>query len=205
LSAYSTGIVEDNTRMNDNELIDCFVEVLNQLGFESLAEDYVTEELRTTDVPDDVGGYDWKIRPAASNPWVAGLEQRMAPHRFPALYLSLISRYRFAEFEIGPILFFANTGQSVWRELAGCIGRDQHMSPVLLEQGLLQFGNPYEANYDPVCFATQRMKNGDAPIVQIDHEDILSRNRRGRVVQEIATSFRSFLERVVAGEFSANS
>jgi hypothetical protein len=191
--------------MRDEELIDRFVEVLNQRGFESLAQDHVTEELRTTGVPDETGWYEWKIRPAASNPWVAELEQRMVPHRFPELYLSLISRYRFAEFEIGPILFFANTGQRVWRELSDRIAGDRHMSPVLLEQGLLQFGNPYEANYDPVCFATQRMKNGDAPVVQIDHEDILSRNHRGCVVQEIATSFRSFVERALAGEFRVNS
>jgi hypothetical protein len=187
--------------MRDDELVDQFVEALNARGVEALDEERVPEELRTTNIPDDFGEYEWKIRPATPNPWIAGLEKRIAPHRFPKLFLSLISRYRFAEFEIGPILFFANTGQHVWRELSERIGGDRHMRPVLLGQGLLQFGNPYEANYDPVCFATKRAKNGDAPIVQIDHEDILSYNRQGRVVQEIASSFRNFLERVIAGEF----
>jgi hypothetical protein len=44
------------------------------------------------------------------------------------------------------------------------------------------------------------MKDGDAPIVQIDHEDILSRNRKGRIVAEIAPSFRQFVQGVIAGE-----
>jgi hypothetical protein len=47
------------------------------------------------------------------------------------------------------------------------------------------------------------MNHGDAPIVQIDHEDILSHNRKGRIVQEIAPSFHNFVERVIAGEFKA--
>jgi hypothetical protein len=41
---------------------------------------------------------------------------------------------------------------------------------------------------------------GDSPIVQIDHEDILSRNRKGRIVAEIAPSFRQFVQGVIAGE-----
>jgi hypothetical protein len=73
------------------------------------------------------------------------------------------------------------------------------MSPVLLQQGLLQFGQPDAVMYDPICFAAAKMKKGDAPIVQIDHEDILSRNRKGRVVAEIAPSFRHFVKQVIAG------
>lgn len=38
---------------------------------------------------------------------------------------------------------------------------------------------------------------GDAPIVQIDHED----GNRIQVTKEIARTFRAFVERVIAGEF----
>jgi len=41
---------------------------------------------------------------------------------------------------------------------------------------------------------------GDAPIVQIDHEDVLIRNRI-QVTKEIARTFRALVERVIAGEF----
>jgi len=126
----------------------------------------------------------------------------VAPNRFPQLYLALISRYRFGEFEVGPIRFFANTGQNVFHELSSWGFQDRYLSPVLLEQGLLQFGQPDTAIYDPVCFDTKRSKRADAPIVVVDHEDILSRNRKGRIIEEIAGSFRDFVERTLAGEFS---
>lgn len=187
--------------MTDDRLVDRFVEVLNARGFESLPQEEVPLELRTGAV-EPSEWCDWKIRRADHNPWVAGLEEAVPPHRFPAPFLSLISRYRFAEFEVGPIMFFANTGQDVYHELEARIFSDRYMSPVLLEQGLLQFGKPDAVNYDPICFATKRTKDGDAPIVQIDHEDILSRNRKGRIVAEIAPSFRRFVEGVIAGEIA---
>jgi len=191
----------DNLFMTDNALIDRFVETLNGRGFESLPEQEVPPELRVG-VPNDFGWCNWKMCAVGSNPWVAGLEQSLAPYRFPILYLSLISRYRFAEFEADPILFLANTGQGVFHELADCIHKDPVMSPVLLKQGLLQFARPDSVRYDPICFAAAKMKNGDAPIVQIDHEDILSFNRKGRIVAEIAPSFRRFVEQVIAGEMA---
>jgi hypothetical protein len=185
--------------MRHDALIDRFVEILNARGFESLPPEEVPVELRTGSV-EPSEWCDWKIRPADHNPWVADLQESVLPHGFPAPFLSFISRYRFAEFEIGPIMFFANTGKDVYYELDARIFGDRYMSPVLLEQGLLQFGKPHSGDYDPICFATERMKDGDSPIVQIDHEDILSRNRKGRVVAEIAPSFRHFVQGVIAGE-----
>src|SRR6185312_12531129 len=141
-----------------------------------------------------MNGSNGKIRGAELNDWVPGLQQSALPHRFPGLFLSLVSRYRFATFEIGPIMFFANTGNHVHHELVDRVFGDRYMSPVLLEQGLLQFGQPDTVNYDPFCFATARARNNEAPIVQIDHEDILSRNGKGRIVAEIAPSFRHLVE-----------
>lgn len=183
--------------MTDDALIDRFVETLNVRGLGTLSESEVPAELRSGP-PNQFGWCHWKIRPAKHNSWVAGLEESVMPHRFPKLFLSLISRYRFAEFKVGRIMFFANTGQPVFHELARSIRKDPAMSPVLLEQGLLQFGAPDTGRYDPICFATARMKKGDAPIVQIDHEDILSRYGKGRIVAEIAPSFRIFIEEMIA-------
>jgi len=58
----------------------------------------------------------------------------------------------------------------------------------LLPAGYLQFGNPHEGNYDPICFDTNKISNNEYPIVQIDHEEILCRSRI-RVVKEVAPSF----------------
>lgn len=55
--------------------------------------------------------YEWTIRPADNNsPWVATLESQL-PHPYPSLYRLLTSRFGFAEFEVGPLIFLANTGR----------------------------------------------------------------------------------------------
>jgi len=45
----------------------------------------------------------------------------------------------------------------------------------------------------------QRRDREDAPIVQLDHDEILV-NGRVKVVYEIASSFMAFLERAIAGK-----
>ena len=53
-------------------------------------------------------------------------------------------------------------------------------------------------HYDPVCFVTsRRTKDGDCPIVRVDHEGLLSRYRV-EIVGEIAPSFRSIVQSVIA-------
>jgi hypothetical protein len=184
-----------------DRLIDSFVQYVNARGLDPLPAEQVPLELRE-DGDGDPQCPEWRIRAISPNPWIDALTAKLAPNRFPQLYLSWICRYRFAEFEVGPIRFFANTRQSIFHELSTCIFQDQHMSPALLEQGLLQFGQPDTAIYDPVCFDMKRATRADAPIVVIDHEDILSRNRKVRILEEIAPSFRNFVERMLAGEFN---
>ena len=98
-------------------------------------------------------------------------------------------------------MFFANTGQALFYELSNKVFRDKGMFPTLQKNGFLQFGNPFEPNYDPICFAMQHRKNDDAPIVQLDHEEILIRERI-RIVKEIAPSFKKFLRQVIAEKFA---
>jgi hypothetical protein len=64
----------------------------------------------------------------------------------------------------------------------------------LHKNGFLQFGLPHEGNYDPVCFDMKRRNSADAPIVQLDHEEILQSSRIP-VVKEIAPSFAQFMQR----------
>ena len=186
---------------NAAELINNFVAALNNRGLEPLFGDDVPLELRTEELAEIPDMFKWEIRPATDNPWVPPLEARL-PSPFPPLYRFLITQFRFAEFEVGPVMFFANTGQaSVFHDLSRALFADDGLYPVLLQNGLMQFGQQAGGGYDPVCFDMKRRRAGDAPIVQLDHEDVLIRNRI-RVVKEIALSFRDFVEQVIAGEFA---
>jgi hypothetical protein len=171
--------------------------ILCDAGFEPGFPDDIPRELRTSE--SDSGMFNWRIQPATSNPWIEDLTNQL-PQVLPAIYGSLISCYRFCNFEVGPVMFFANSGQRLFYELSTRIFADKGLYPTLHKNGYLQFGNPHEANYDPVCFAMQRRKNGDAPILQVDHEEIFIRNRI-RVVKEIAPSFRFFLEQAISEKF----
>jgi hypothetical protein len=180
-------------------VISRLVDVLNSRGLEPLFEVDVPSELRTAELVEIPDMFAWRIQPSEKNEWVPALEA-LLPYPLPALYRALISGYRFAEFELGPVMFLANTGKDVYQELSRCIFADKGLYPTLLGDGFIQFGKQAGGGYDPVCFAMKRSKQNDAPIVQIDHEDVLMRNRI-RVVAEIAPSFRAFVERVIAGEY----
>ena len=67
--------------------------------------------------------------------------------RFPAPFRDLLVRYSFPAFDAGPVTFFANTGQDIFWELGIRLFKDPHMSPVLLQRGFIQIGNPHFYNY----------------------------------------------------------
>jgi len=179
-------------------LIEQFVATLNHNGLEPLFAKDVPCELRTEELTEVPDMYRWEIRPASDNAWVVPLESRL-PYPFPTMCRSLISQFRFAEFEVGPGMFLANTGtNAVFNELSR-IWADDPFPNELLRYGFLQFGRQAGGGYDPVCFAMKQRKGGDAPLVQLDHEEVLIRNRI-RIQAEIAPSFIAFVQRVVAGE-----
>jgi hypothetical protein len=135
-----------------------------------------------------------KLRTAARvlEPLYAGL-----PGRFPALYEHLVLSYRWAEVDLGRFRLLANPRSRGLEGLRAEVLRDRGLTERLLPLGYIPFGKGPNLNYDPVCFDTRRRGNRDCPVVQIDHEGILS-FYRVEVVAELAPSFRALAEGVVA-------
>ena len=182
---------------NGDDLVDAFVAYLNAEGFEPKFLDEVPEELRTSGAEYDT--FNWHIRSAPFNPWVEGPNQEL-PQRWPKAFTSLIQRYRFCNFEIGPLMLFANSGYQLFYELSDRTFKDKGIFPTLHKNGFLQFGLPHETNYDPVCFDMKRRNRADAPIVQLDHEEILQWSRI-RIVREIAPTFAQFMRHAIAEHY----
>jgi hypothetical protein len=180
-----------------DELVDAFVSYLNATGFEPKFPDGLPQELRTSSA--EYGMFHWRILPASPNPWVEKLVEKL-PQSYPKPFRSLIDRYRFCNFEIGPVMLFSNTGHDLFYELSERAFKDKGIFPTLHKNGFLQFGLPHETNYDPVCFDMKRHNRGNAPIVQLDHEEILQWSRI-RVVREIAPSFTEFIQRALDERF----
>ena len=98
-------------------------------------------------------------------------------------------------------MMFSNCGSELFYELSERTFKDKGLFPTLHKNGFLQFGLPYEGNYDPVCFDMKRRNQGDAPIVQLDHEEILQWSRI-QVVEEIAPSLEQFMRHAVDERFA---
>ena len=130
-------------------------------------------------------------------PWVKALEAKL-PQRFPISFRSLITRYAFPSFDAGGLSFFANTGGDSLEELSVAMFNDRIITDATLKAGYIQFARPESGSYDPICFdARYAVSNREFPIVQLDHEEILCRNRI-YVSQRVADSFYQFAAGIVS-------
>lgn len=178
-----------------DESVDRFVERVRTSPREPLFYDEVPDFLRDG-APVDAVGYQvpWTIL-SAPGPcaWLEEFEARL-PGRLPRSYKSLISRFLFPAFDVGPVRLFANTGAGVQDELVAAVFRDPGIHAPLLAAGFVQFGRPSTGRYDPVCFDLNRRTNGgECPVVQLDHEAALMLGQV-RVVAELAPDFLSLVE-----------
>lgn len=133
------------------------------------------------------------VDPALRCDWIDDLETRL-PCRLPAHFRSLVTRYIFPEFTCGNVLLFGNTPETIGyqaHELRIAIFHDRPLFEILSRHRYVQFGQPATGSYDPVCFAPS-LRNRDAAVVRVDHEEILIRQRL-HVVETLAPSFRGLL------------
>src|ERR1700731_559492 len=118
--------------------VDAFVAAVNS----SLREPLPAEEipgpckLSQSDLPD---WFDWRIVRSPSADWLPDLERRL-PFRLPPTFRSLIARYLFPSFEVGPLTMYSvglSDPDPTGMELKCAIFADPHMSPFLLKNRLL--------------------------------------------------------------------
>jgi hypothetical protein len=128
--------------------------------------------------------------------WIDILETKL-PCRLPGSFRSLVTRYAFASFDIGPLRLFGNTGLNEEDDLNVVIFRDRIMAQVTLKNGYVQFGRRNTGSYDPICFDSRKSAaNREFAIVRLDHEQILC-NERIKVVEKVADSFFKFASDIV--------
>jgi hypothetical protein len=102
------------------------------------------------------------------------------------------TRYAFPSFAGGALSFFANTGVDSHDELSVAMFSDRIIADATLKAGYIQFARPESGSYDPVCFDARRtVSNREFPIVRLDHEEILCRDRIF-VTERLAGSFYQF-------------
>ena len=116
--------------------------------------------------------------------------------RFPPLYEALLLSYRWAEADLGNYRLLASEPAHDL-SLLSAMRADAFLWATLVPNGYVPFGKGPEGNYDPVCFDfRQRQRNGDCPVVRLDHEAILCQGRIGAVT-ELAPNFRSLVNKTI--------
>src|SRR3954462_12950296 len=140
---------------------------------------------------------DWEIVRFDNAARIEKLQQRIG-RRFPPSFLDFVSRYSFPAFEYGPLLFYGNKVEETYWDLSRKLFADPIMSPLLLRAGFIQIGNPFFANYDPICFDCNQSSD-ESPLVQLDHEAILCHSKV-EVAERIASSFIELLNSIVNKE-----
>jgi len=113
-------------------LVDEFVSFVNRAQPGPKFPQEIPAELRTSEA--EYGMFHWQIRTAPSNPWIEDLVHRL-PQLLPEIFRPLVSRYRFCTFEVGPVRFFSNTGESIFDELSTSVFRDKGLFPTLHRNG----------------------------------------------------------------------
>ncbi len=120
------------------------------------------------------------------------------PSRYPGLFEELCRSYSWRAIVVGEVQLAANPAGPDLSGLAESLAYDPILWAFLVPRGYLIFGRTSGGRYDPCAFDMNRRKASDAPVVRVDHEEVLSFERVGRPVQ-LASSFRAFLDDNLAG------
>jgi hypothetical protein len=175
--------------------VDAFVAAVNFSPREALFEEEIPELCRMSQSgsPD---WFQWQIVRSTGAEWLPDVERRL-PFRLPPTFRSLISRYLFPSFEVGPLTLYSvgvSDPDESGMEFELAIFKDPFMSPFLLKNGLLPFARPADWSYDPICFDFRSSNRKSEPaVLRIDHEEILC-NERLRVVETISPAFHELME-----------
>lgn len=136
------------------------------------------------------------IQPISDAPWISQLEQRL-PKRLPASFRSLVTRYAFPPLQVSELSLYGNMGTDDVEEMSIAIFQDPIIAEATMRAGYIQFARPATGNYDPICFDARRtVTNREFPIVRLDHEELLRRDRI-HVSEKLAESFFRFASGVV--------
>lgn len=170
--------------------VDAFVQAVNSSPRESLRRDDIPDACRLSE-GESRGFFDWRIVPSRVADWLPEVENHL-PFRLPSTFRSLVARYLFPSFEVGPLTLYSvgvSDSHRAGMEFRSAIFADGYMGPFLFKNGFLPFARPADSSYDPICFDYRDSSGKVEPsVVRIDHEEILCHDR----IRVIATLSRSF-------------
>ena len=137
--------------------------------------------------------------PISSAPWVERAQQRLS-FKLPPCFTDFVYHYAFSDFEISRLHHYDNYDGDEELGAEWCwhvaLFRDKPIFEICTANFYLPIGQPEQSNYDRVCLDLNRLKSGDCPIVQLDHEAILLKDKI-KIVAELAPSYKKLIAAVL--------
>jgi hypothetical protein len=128
-------------------------------------------------------------------PWIHSA-QAVLSFELPPCFLELMCSYSFSEFRIHQFHHYDNyAGNEYWCWPAALVG-DAAILEIYNRHRFLPIGQPEEGNYDRICLDLSRLKRGDCPLVQLDHEAMLLKDKI-EIIAELAPSYRTLVAKVL--------
>lgn len=113
----------------------------------------------------------------------------------PNLYEQLVLSYRWLEVDLRDCCLLANEPADDLSPLLKQMFGDRVLAATLLPARLVPFARAIDC-YDPVCFDINRYREGDCPIVRVEHESVLCNDKIGGT-EVLFGSFRALMMSVV--------
>jgi hypothetical protein len=126
-----------------------------------------------------------------SAPWI-DLWEKNAGLKFPEVFRTLVTNFSYFPFSIGEIRLFSNMGIKHYDEMVEAISKDKIIYKQTRMNKYLHFARPEGGSYDPICFDLNKATNNDAPIVLLDHKEMLCFDRV-KVISKISDSFLNYV------------
>ena len=96
--------------------------------------------------------------------------------KYPRVFQEFTEQHAFVAFDIDVVRVYGNF-QGEEDSLEALLA-DRILTRGLVDAGFLPFGRPVTGSYDRICFDVRGLQEPeDAPVVWVDHEAILSKNR----------------------------
>ena len=137
-----------------------------------------------------------------SAPWIDQAEARL-PFSLPRCLGDFLRKYTFSEFEIAGLHHYDNYASFERWCWVNAVFRDEAIFQICSANKFLPVGQPEEGNYDRICLDLNRMKSGDCPVVQLDHEAILLKEKI-KIVRELAPSYAKLVAKVLDAYFQCD-
>jgi hypothetical protein len=108
---------------------------------------------------------------------VSGAARAISPSfKYPRVFQEFTEQHAFVAFDIGGVRVYSNL-QGEEDNVEGLLA-DRILTRGLVDAGFLPFGRPVTGSYDRICFDVRGLQySEDAPVVWVDHEAILSKDR----------------------------